>query len=328
MAETQVVHELMMGHDRITRVVTTLNNGARTVTESADPRLAALLRAHVASMVRRVGAGDDPGSPMESPALHTIYRNHALIRTRIDTTPRGIAVIQTSDDSVTVVALQRHAAEVDDMVARGMAAMHESMMARMGGGAGRGMGMMHDSAMMASMGGGAGRGMGMMHDSAMMASMGGGAGRGMGMMHDSAMMASMGDDSAGPDSAFAAMQQRGKVAMGVDQYTSTHQFDTRSDGGRIELQRDVDDSAGVAQIRLHLRGIAKAFSEGDFSAPAFVHLQEVPGAKVMAARRALITYTYRDLPRGGEVRMVTKDPEALAAIHDFLAFQGREHHAP
>src|SRR4051812_36567910 len=40
------------------------------------------------------------------------------------------------------------------------------------------------------------------------------------------------------DSSFSAMQQRGKIAMGVDQYTSIHKFDDLVNGGRIELQRD------------------------------------------------------------------------------------------
>ena len=48
----------------------------------------------------------------------------------------------------------------------------------------------------------------------------------------------------------------------------------------------------------------------------------------MAARREAIRYTYRDLPLGGEVRMVTKDPAALRAIHEFLEFQRREHWTP
>src|SRR6185369_15312938 len=78
-----------------------------------------------------------------------------------------------------------------------------------------------------------------------------------------------------PDTAFDAMQRRGKSAMGVDQYTSSHHFDALPDGGRIELVRDTDDSAGVAQIRRHLREIADAFSRGDFSTPAFVHMQSV-----------------------------------------------------
>jgi hypothetical protein len=129
------------------------------------------------------------------------------------------------------------------------------------------------------------------------------------------------------DSSFAHMQQRGKIAMGVDQYTSIHAFDDRRDGGRIELQRDRDDSVGVRAIREHLQAIEKAFASGDFSTPAFVHLRAVPGTRVMAERRALIRYRYRPLPRGGELRLVTTDSAALAAIRRFLAFQRGAHHA-
>jgi hypothetical protein len=116
--------------------------------------------------------------------------------------------------------------------------------------------------------------------------------------------------------------------MGVDQYTSSHKFDALPDGGRIELVRDTDDSAGVAQIRLHIREIAHAFSKGDFSTPALVHMQAVPGTRVMTAKRALITYVQGDLPRGAELRIRTSDREALRAIHEFMAFQRGEHHAP
>ncbi len=115
--------------------------------------------------------------------------------------------------------------------------------------------------------------------------------------------------------------------MGVDQYTSTHRFDELPDGGVIRLVRDVDDSAGVAHIRSHLRDVARSFAAGDFSTPEFVHMQTVPGTKVMAARRTAISYTTRDVPRGGEVRITTHDAEALAAVHQFLSFQRTEHHA-
>ena len=131
--------------------------------------------------------------------------------------------------------------------------------------------------------------------------------------------------NAAADSAFAGLQTRGETAMGVDQYTSSHRFEPLPDGGRIELQRDVDDPAGIARIRAHLREIATAFGSGDFSTPAFVHMQTVPGTRVMAEKRSLIVYAVNDLPRGGEVRMTTRDAEALAAIHEFLAFQRSDH---
>ena len=129
------------------------------------------------------------------------------------------------------------------------------------------------------------------------------------------------------DSAFRALQDRGRIAMGVDQYTSIHVFDDLSDGGRIELQRGEDDSTGVATIRSHLRDIKSAFETGNFSTPAFVHMTEVPGAAIMAQRRARIRYIVRDLPRGAELRVRTTDPEAIAAVHQFLAFQRGDHRA-
>ena len=127
------------------------------------------------------------------------------------------------------------------------------------------------------------------------------------------------------DTAFASMQERGKSAMGVDQYTSAHQFEDLPDGGRIELQRDSSDQAGVADIRTHLQRIAKAFAAGNFNVPGFVHAGEVPGTSVMRERRSRISYRFSPLPGGGEVRIRTADPTVRRAVHEFLAFQRREH---
>lgn len=129
------------------------------------------------------------------------------------------------------------------------------------------------------------------------------------------------------DRAFAAVQARGKVAMGVDQYTSTHRFEPLPDGGRIVLQRDPADRAGVAVIRAHLRHIAGAFGAGDFRLPGFVHDRPVPGTEEMAARRDRINYTADSLPGGGEVRIRTDDSVAVRAVHRFLAFQRQDHRA-
>jgi hypothetical protein len=129
------------------------------------------------------------------------------------------------------------------------------------------------------------------------------------------------------DSGFTEMQSRGKVAMGVDQYTSTHRFDDLPDGGRIELQRDSRDTAGVRTIREHLSGIARQFAEGNFDNPAFVHAGNVPGTNTMRVKRAAIRYRFHPLPGGGEVRITSHDSETVAAIHQFLAYQRREHHA-
>jgi hypothetical protein len=115
--------------------------------------------------------------------------------------------------------------------------------------------------------------------------------------------------------------------MGVNQYTSRHVFESLPDGGRIQLERAVEDSAGADQISRHMRHIAERFASGDFALPGFVHARAVPGTVVMAAKRAAIAYSVETLPRGAALRLRTSDPIALAAIHDFLAFQRQDHHA-
>jgi hypothetical protein len=129
------------------------------------------------------------------------------------------------------------------------------------------------------------------------------------------------------DREFEGVQSRGRVAMGVDQYTSTHRFQPLPDGGRIELQRDAADSAGRARILGHMHEIAAAFGAGNFSVPGFVHAQQVPGTGVMAARRHEIRYEVESLPRGGALRLTSRDSLAVAAIHSFLAFQRKDHRA-
>ena len=127
------------------------------------------------------------------------------------------------------------------------------------------------------------------------------------------------------DSTFAEMQKRGGMAMGVDQYTSKHVFETTPTGGSISLQRETEDSVGVAQIRAHMKLIQHAFASGDFSTPAFVHARDMPGTAVMAARRDAISYRFEERPRGGRVVLRSEDHVAVRAIGEFLEAQRKEH---
>ncbi len=133
MAQLQVIHAMLVNHDRIRRTVTNLSNGIRTVTESDDAEFAGLIKKHVADMGKRVGAGDDPGLPIESDNLHAIFRDKDKLHTTYEITAKGIVVEQTSDDPKTVAALQAHAGEVTDLVQGGMEALHTAMMKNHGG---------------------------------------------------------------------------------------------------------------------------------------------------------------------------------------------------
>ena len=127
------------------------------------------------------------------------------------------------------------------------------------------------------------------------------------------------------DSAFRAMDVRHGEAVGVDPMSLAHQFESTPEGGDIILEREVHDEMGITQIRAHLLMIARSFARGDFAIPGFVHEKPVPGTSLMTQLANRIAYTVEDLPHGGVVHIRSEDPEALKAIHSFIAFQIAEH---
>ncbi len=129
-ADMQLVHGLITNHDRIKRMVTNLPNGIRTITESDDEQVAQTIKAHVASMERRLN--DGRLFNLFSPTLPVLFENKDKIKTVVETTDKGMAVTQTSSDSAVVAALQAHAAEVNDLVRDGRIAMMRSARASMG----------------------------------------------------------------------------------------------------------------------------------------------------------------------------------------------------
>jgi hypothetical protein len=119
---------------------------------------------------------------------------------------------------------------------------------------------------------------------------------------------------------------RGDKAMGFSHTRTTHHFRLAAKGGSIEVGvNDPGDAESLGQIRSHLRTIAKAFSEGRFDTPMAVHDRVPPGVPVMRQRKGEIAYTYEETESGGRVRIVTENPEALSAVHEFLRFQIEDH---
>jgi hypothetical protein len=120
---------------------------------------------------------------------------------------------------------------------------------------------------------------------------------------------------------------RGAAVMGFDQSQTTHHFSLFRDGGAIDVS--VNHPADVNNrdaIRSHLPHIAMMFGQGRFDAPMLVHdSNNVPGTTVMAALKDRIRYTYVETPAGGRVNIVTTDSKAIAAVHEFLTFQIKEH---
>ena len=124
-----------------------------------------------------------------------------------------------------------------------------------------------------------------------------------------------------------ASDQRGAMVMGFDQALTTHHFLLFSDGGAIEVSvNDLADTKNRDAVRSHLSHIAMMFGEGNFDAPMLVHdSKSVPGTKAMTEHKGAIRYQYVETAKGGRVDIVTSDPAALPAVHQFLKFQIVEH---
>ena len=130
-ADMQLVQGMVHNNDKIKRTVTNLPDGIRTVTESDDPRVAEYIKAHVASMQKRLDEGRVFN--LFSPTLPTLFAKKDKIKTAVETTGKGVTVTQTSSDPEVVVALQAHAVEVSELARDGMVAMMRGMRARMMG---------------------------------------------------------------------------------------------------------------------------------------------------------------------------------------------------
>jgi hypothetical protein len=136
--DMRLVHAMLFDHDKIKRRVTNLPDGIRTVTESDDPGVARAIKAHVASMEKRLNDGKIFN--LFSATLPVLFENKDKIRTSVETSDRGSTVTQTSADPAVVAALQAHAVEVSELARDGMAAMMRAARASMMGRAAHGPG--------------------------------------------------------------------------------------------------------------------------------------------------------------------------------------------
>lgn len=122
------------------------------------------------------------------------------------------------------------------------------------------------------------------------------------------------------------VNKRGDHVMGFDHKKTTHHFLLHPDGGSIEVTaNDADDRESRDQIRKHLGHIAKMFAGGNFKAPMLIHDQVPPGVTVMQRLKSEIKYDFEETKRGAKVRVRSSNAEALAAVHEFLRFQIKDH---
>ena len=125
---------------------------------------------------------------------------------------------------------------------------------------------------------------------------------------------------------FAGVDARGDHGMGFSHERTTHHFHLFSDGGSIEIaSNEAADAESQKAIRDHLHMIAESFSQGDFAIPMFIHATTPPGIETMKRLNKEISYLVKNTTGGAEIRIITDDPDAIRAIHDFLKFQITDH---
>jgi hypothetical protein len=123
-----------------------------------------------------------------------------------------------------------------------------------------------------------------------------------------------------------AVDRRGDHVMGFSHEKTKHTFRLLEDGGAIEVRaNDAADAESIAAIRDHLRVIAKEFTSGEFAKPKEIHDRVPDGVATMKELGAGIRYEYEELDRGARVRIRTRDPRGLEAVHQFLRFQIEDH---
>jgi hypothetical protein len=128
--DMQLVHGMLNSHESIKRTVNNLPDGIRTITESDDPQVAQTIKAHVASMAKRLDEGRIFN--LFSPTLPVLFDSKDKIKTIVAMTDKGAIVTQTSTDAKVVSALQAHAVEVSELARDGMFAMMRAARTSMG----------------------------------------------------------------------------------------------------------------------------------------------------------------------------------------------------
>ena len=78
-------------------------------------------------------------------------------------------------------------------------------------------------------------------------------------------------------------------------------------------------------IQAHLQEEAIRFQNGDFSDPAHIHGDMMPGLAVLQERGTELTIVYTPLDNGAQILYTTEDETLITAIHDWFATQTSDH---
>jgi hypothetical protein len=119
---------------------------------------------------------------------------------------------------------------------------------------------------------------------------------------------------------------KGAKIMPFDLEQTTHHFQPLENGGlQMVTVKDPSNSTQIALIQTHLKEEAEKLHRGDFSDPAKIHGENMPGLAALQTGAQHIAVQYTALPNGAQIRYSTKDPALIMALHQWFAAQRADH---
>ncbi|MBF9133729.1 aspartate carbamoyltransferase [Plantactinospora sp. S1510] len=124
----------------------------------------------------------------------------------------------------------------------------------------------------------------------------------------------------------ADVAERGASVMPFDLARTTHRFTKTGSGGvQTVVADDPQDSTQIRLIGQHLTAEVDRFRRGDFTDPARIHGNEMPGLETLRTHGGRITIDYETTPDGGRVTYTTSDAELRDALHHWFDAQVSDH---
>ena len=123
-----------------------------------------------------------------------------------------------------------------------------------------------------------------------------------------------------------AVAQRGAEVMPFNLAQTMHHFSKTPMGGIQQVVvKNPQNHTDLIAIQRHLSNLSSRFAAGDFSGPQRIHGQDMPGSKMLALNAQRIRFKYQDLAEGGQIEMLSTEPELILGIHQFLDAQLQDH---
>lgn len=120
---------------------------------------------------------------------------------------------------------------------------------------------------------------------------------------------------------------RGSHVMPFDLAQTMHIFSKTENGGVQQvIVKDKGNSEQIKLIRQHLAKIADEFALGDFSNPAKIHGDTMPGlAELKKAKQGDIKFDYKELADGAQISYASQQPTLISALHQWFDAQLSDH---